>query len=832
MTLSIKKTIILFLSLLVLSTPLAAQTSITTPANSSGLTDGSVPPKKVASADRLTNWSATLLSTEQALSRSGLSEDELALKSDETSKIRIEALGLDSELAPLAAKVKEQLDQLGPAPAEGEPAESEDISKNRKLLESNFAKLDGELKAGRLISIRAAQIEQQIIDNRRQRFVSQITRHTSSLLSVQLWSSFFGGLDKIGDRFVLFTAESYSVIKLNAGKSVLNPVLLLGGFMLITLVAVFMRRLLEQKQQLILALRKSGPINHYTKTRLAGVNFIKDGIIPAGVIFSLYILLTSLNLLTPRLDSLLFEVTLIGAALTIGFSLARNFLRPIKPELRIATLSDHAAQKISGIIFIGVLLVAVLRLTNKMAVILVSPFEVSVTLSAVLSLICFVSVFLVLKTVATDSITDPSSLPIRRNPIRWGFLGAVFWLSCIAGIISLLIGYIAFAEFLTWQILIAAVIFALLWLIIELLDLSRDRYLDVNDNRWHHLSNTTGFSQQAVLQGSVFGFGLTKLLIVLAAGIVFMASWGYRTGDWARPISEAFFGFNIGGLSISFSSIALAVGLFVGGYFITRTVRFWLRFQFLPTTKLDPGLRNSIATVFGYIGIVLAALMAITAAGLDLSKVAIIAGALSVGIGFGLQSIVNNFVSGLILLAERPIKSGDWIVTSGGQGTVRKTSVRSTEIETFDGATVIIPNSTLITEAVTNWTHHDQKGRIIIAVGVGYDSDPEQVREILLKCADEHERVIENPSANVYFMDFGADALMFELRAYLADVNGSVSTKSDLRFAILKALREANIEIPYPQRDVHIKTTTTMPPEPPKSRPKTTRKPTVKSKRQ
>jgi len=202
---------------------------------------------------------------------------------------------------------------------------------------------------------------------------------------------------------------------------------------------------------------------------------------------------------------------------------------------------------------------------------------------------------------------------------------------------------------------------------------------------------------------------------------------------------------------------------------------------------------------------VLAVLLAITTAGLDLSKVAIVAGALSVGIGFGLQSIVSNFVSGLILLAERPIKSGDWIITSGGEGTVRKTSVRSTEIETFDGATVVIPNSNLITDAVTNWTHHSHRGRIKIAIGVGYDSDPEQVQNILLECAKAHQRVLKRPGPNVFFMDFGADALVFELRAYLADINNSISTKSDLRFAILKALRQAKIEIPYPQRDLHIK---------------------------
>ena len=166
---------------------------------------------------------------------------------------------------------------------------------------------------------------------------------------------------------------------------------------------------------------------------------------------------------------------------------------------------------------------------------------------------------------------------------------------------------------------------------------------------------------------------------------------------------------------------------------------------------------------------------------------------------------MNNFVSGLILLAERPIKSGDWIVTAGGEGYVKKISVRSTEIETFDRATVIVPNSTLITDTVTNWTHDTKSGRVILPIGVGYDSDPEQVQEILLSCAQDNKMILGRPAPVVYFVDFGASSLDFQLRCYLSDINYSMSVKSDLRFKILKALRDAKIEIPYPQQDVHIR---------------------------
>lgn len=215
-------------------------------------------------------------------------------------------------------------------------------------------------------------------------------------------------------------------------------------------------------------------------------------------------------------------------------------------------------------------------------------------------------------------------------------------------------------------------------------------------------------------------------------------------------------------------------------------------------------MRNSIKTALGYVGLVVAAAFAISYVGLDLSKLALVAGALTVGIGFGLQSVVNNFVSGLILLVERPIKTGDWIVVGSEEGFVRKISVRSTEIETFDRASVIIPNSDLISGTVKNWMHLDQLGRIIVPVGVDYSADPEQVRDLLLKCAADHPDILRWPAPSVFFVNFGESSLDFELRAFIGQIDSGLSVRSDLRFAILKALREAGIGIPFPQRDLNL----------------------------
>ncbi len=235
---------------------------------------------------------------------------------------------------------------------------------------------------------------------------------------------------------------------------------------------------------------------------------------------------------------------------------------------------------------------------------------------------------------------------------------------------------------------------------------------------------------------------------------------------------------------------------------ITRLAQRWLESELLPRTALEPSLQLSILTIFGYLGAITAIALALLSLGFDLQKIALIAGALSVGIGFGLQSIVSNFVSGLILLTERPIRVGDAIVVKGEEGWVRRVRVRATEIETYDRASVIIPNSEFITGVVKNWTRTDRLGRIVIKVTASYASDPARVRDILVEIARAHAQVMAAPAPAAFLVGFGDNALEFELRCVVADREQGLAVRSDLNCAIIKRFREAAIEIPYPQREL------------------------------
>jgi len=273
------------------------------------------------------------------------------------------------------------------------------------------------------------------------------------------------------------------------------------------------------------------------------------------------------------------------------------------------------------------------------------------------------------------------------------------------------------------------------------------------------------------------------------------AAWGFLT-DWS---------FKIGELSFNIQTLMLAALTIYGAFMLSWFLDALLETEVFPRKKIQRGVRDSIKRLMHYCILLIGLIMAATMAGFDMRAFAVVAGALGIGIGFGLQNVVNNFVSGLILLFERPVKLGDMVVMEETWGTVRKIGLRSTVMETLDQSEIIVPNSKLISETVTNWSLTSRQCRVVLPVGVSYGSDVEKVMRILLEVAQSHPEVLKEPAPSPIFVGFGDSSLDFQFRAWIRDVKRRLITVSEIGMEIIKRFREEGVEIPFPQRDLHLR---------------------------
>lgn len=390
----------------------------------------------------------------------------------------------------------------------------------------------------------------------------------------------------------------------------------------------------------------------------------------------------------------------------------------------------------------------------------------------------------------------------RYRPLRYLAL-----LVTSLGIIAVFVGYQNFAGFLIHGVTRTGMALFILWLLFWLVDVALDYLIEQDTPSAIQIRKSLGVTDK----GSRTGLGFMQLIADLILWIGFIVYMIHVWDDSGTTLDELYelivIGVTFGGVEIVPLKIVSGILLFAGIIIVIGWMKHWIDRRWLQHIVIERGARDAIVTLFGYVGFIVAVVIALALAGVDLGGLALVSGALALGIGLGMQEIANNFVSGLILLFERPIRAGDFVTVGDVEGFVRRIRIRATEIETLDNQNVLVPNSELVSGRVTNWVLRDTHGRVQIRVGVAYGSDVEKVRDILEAVSREHPEVITDgraPAPRALFMGFGDSSLDFELRVRIQRIERRFSVVSDLNFAIDAAFREAGVTIPYPQRDLHI----------------------------
>jgi potassium efflux system protein len=741
-------------------------------------------------AEPIARWDEALTRIDAALAEPRKEEGALDRIRTELSRIQAEISAYIAEQRPRLPEIDARHKKLGEAPRDSEPPEPATVAAQRAELRQALGDLTGALRAAGEAELRADLLSTRARDLRRGTFERRILERGKSPLSPSLWTDIAKdapvGIERIrhmltgwwqapGDRSLF--------VGLVLGAILLWGVLSIAGY----------RGIVRYRQW-----DAPQPPTQWRRAASAGrvVLWRTLPTVLAGT--ALYFSLKEFGLVSEVSERLVIAAIVSLVIIATVQAVTKTALAISRPHWRLLQLSDAAAGKLYVRLMALAALYGIDFFVSSLTQAVYMPYSVSTGQSFVSSVLFAALIISILRIREKDAEG-------RTRPIGPGYVRLPLWLIALAILGAALIGYVALARFIAGQLIVASTILIIAYLLIISVTAFGENVSDDDTAGGRWLRDHSDLDEHRREQIALPVTLILKAAIVIGAVPFLLLLWGFDWHDISSWLRQILFGFEVGGVKISVTTVVAALVIFFFGYLAAKFFQAWLDRDVLERAGVEAGVRDSVRTGVGYIGFGLAALLAISYAGLDFSSLAIVAGALSVGVGFGLQSVVNNFVSGLILLAERPIKLGDWIIVGGHEGIVRRISVRSTEIETFDRANVIVPNSMLISDMVKNWTLHNSTGRVPVPVHVHVASDPEQVRDILLEVARQHPQVLSNPAPIVLFEDFGPSSLNFILFVYLVNVNRSFAVRTDLRIAILKAFRNNGVEIPYPQADVHLR---------------------------
>ncbi|QLF93255.1 mechanosensitive ion channel family protein [Pseudomonas sp. ABC1] len=700
---------------------------------------------------------------------------------------------LQAEQAPLQT----QLDVLGPKPDPDALQETEQVSQQRDQLNRQMAALQARNEQVLAVQNGASALVAQIIELRRGLLKTQLAMNNGSLLGTTFWAPLFSPPSEDANLIAGFAQQLRDVLAQAWANWPLSALYLT----LALLIGWYGRGLLDRG--LAWGCIHWLPLGRLRRSALAFASSLDTFLVAFVAVTLLSLALfrhAAAGSPVAALSDHLIEMTLFSALIA---GIGRALLANDRPSWRLPAMDDAVALTLKPFppLLAGiVLLFGILERTHPT---IGAGIRYSTLLSGLSALsIAVVVLAMVLRTnQVRRQLSAAGTAPEARSTLA-GLLHMGSGLVAVTILLALLAGYIQLAHFMAYELIWAAIVLSCFYLLSRLCIDAIDALFSPENSGGRLLKQSLNLDDRHLAQAaSLLGALCRCVLVLLALVAILNGAFGDTTPlSLLQRFIELLGGDGWGQLDIVPAHIFNALLCLLVGIYVLRTAKRWLERDFLPKTSLDTGIRSSVVTLASNIGYVALILVTLAALGVQWSKLAWIVSALSVGIGFGLQEIVKNFISGLILLTERPVKVGDLVSISGVEGDIRRINVRATEIQLSDRSTVIVPNSQLISQNVRNVTMSGAQGVVSIALTLPLDIDPEQVRDLLLDAFRRQPNMLETPAPSVSFSQLTPTGIVLSTTGYVASPRSVSSTKSALLFDILKDLRAAGINLSSPQR--------------------------------
>ncbi|MGO3743368.1 DUF3772 domain-containing protein [Kerstersia sp.] len=697
------------------------------------------------------------------------------------------------EITPALANLQERQRELGNAP-EGAGEEAV-LADERKRLDSAASGLEAQARLANLIALDATQALESIAAQRRDLFNARLGQRSYTILSAAFWADLASTtpLDTMRSRGLLAetgnTLASLTAWQWAAAGAWLIFMLAAG--------AMLQRRFWHYSATQVPPGRLRRAVHGWTRVLLAVA-------VPT-------LLLEGLNLglgwvsqtASPTRD---FISAMIG---TVGFcgyiiGLGQGLLMPRHASWRLLAMQDSTAQALRHLPFCAALFIGLTWLAENLAAFASVRLSIIILIHSLAGLALILVLGGVLKRLSQLQRGTPDSKTLSDAPWltrliirRRGLVLALAWIALLFSLASLLVGYVALATFILKQIIWSSVVLGTAFLLsITATDLSQ---LPILQGSGSSPKDSADSREDTPLRPwLVLLAGIIQMSIALCGLLLLFAPYGQGPLDIYEHLERLRGSLSIGDIRLRPAAIIQGLMLLLLGIAAIKAMQHWLAHHLLPATRMEPGMQSSTSTLAGYLGYVIVVATALSASGVGLERVTWIASALSVGIGFGLQAIVQNFVSGLILLTERPVKVGDWVSLSGLEGDIRRINVRATEIQMSDRSRLVVPNSEFITKVVRNVTPLNALGRVQIKLPLPLDTDTAKARAILLEALAHEPAILKTPSPEVYLDDIANNGLLFNAVAYVSSPRVAYATRSRVLFDSLRRLREAGIALSSP----------------------------------